>query len=273
MRTLCISDIHIDVNRAYPVLGELASFARERQAECILLAGDVSGNIFTTMEAVKQLKEETGAFVYYIPGNHDMWRSEKLRLSTDEIYERFCQDENCLCGKSVRVGRHMVIGDIGWYDYSFGDKSFAKEDFDRLEQDGRVWQDKYYNQWTEDNVGRNEWFIKRLRRQLDSVTLNLREELPIVAVTHMLPHEAFTVPTEDRPMWKYFNAFLGSRALKELYEKYPVDHALCGHVHYRRDFTENRIRYMCRCLNYASEWRGKKEAGSQIRAAAEMIEL
>lgn len=274
-RTLVISDIHTDINKAYPVVEELTAYARRQQAECILIAGDICENIYTVMETVKRLKKEAKAEVYYVPGNHDMWHTEQIKLGTDEIYKLFSQDENCLCGKQVRVGNHIVIGDIGWYDYSFGDKEFTKEDFDRMEHDGRVWQDRFYNDWTKDNIGKTRWFLERLEERFKAALQEAdgREPLSIAVVTHMLPHKAYTVPTKERPMWKYFNAFLGSGELGALYRKYPVEYAICGHVHYRHDFTENGIQYMCRCLNYASEWWGEKDVKTQIRQAASVIEL
>ena len=300
-RTLVISDIHTDVNGAYPVVEELAAYAVKEQAECLLIAGDICENVYAVMDTVRKLKKDTGAEVYYVPGNHDMWRSGQIRLNTDEIYELFCQDENCLCGKQVRVGEHIIVGDIGWYDYSFGDKEFRKEEFDRLEQDARVWQDKYYNGWTKDNIGKNKWFLARIEDRLQAAAKELagadaenaaagsadagneeagnaggsakKDERRIVAMTHMIPHRAYTVPTNDRPMWKYFNAFLGSEELGKLYRRYPVGYALCGHVHYRHDFAEGKIQYMCRCLNYASEWWGEKDVRTQIKQAAALIEL
>lgn len=300
IKTLCISDIHVDINRAYPVMETLADYAVRRQAECILIAGDICENVYKVMEEVQTLKRLSGVQVYYVPGNHDLWHTKESTLTTDEIYKLYCQDENCLCGKQIIVGEHIVLGDVGWYDYSFGSKEFTLEQYNKMEYEGRVWQDKYYNDWAEDNIGRNKWFLERMEERLVKATEYICQKgkeaycgqndgnegenhggndgeqvaaRKIAVMTHMLPHRAFTVPVEDKPMWRYFNAFLGGESWGRLYERYPVDYALCGHVHYRHEFIENGIRYMCRCLNYATEWLGDKKVSAQLESAVGFIEL
>ncbi|MFV0412999.1 MAG: hypothetical protein ACK5L3_06960 [Oscillospiraceae bacterium] len=54
----------------------------------------------------------------------------------------------------------------------------------------------------------------------------------LIAVTRMVGHPAFVVP-ETRPNWDYFNAFLGSARYGPLYQKYEVEYAIIGHVHFR----------------------------------------
>ena len=69
---------------------------------------------------------------------------------------------------------------------------------------------------------------------------------------------------------------LGTRRLGELYRRYPVEVAICGHVHYRKTLEKDGITWMCRCLNYHSEWRpeyGGDTLSQQIAHAAEVMEL
>lgn len=267
MRTLFISDIHIDVNEAYDVIGILAEYSRQKKVECIILAGDISEDIGKTLPAIEILEKLSGAEVLYVPGNHDMWEPCK---DNDKIYERYCADRHCLCGKPRRIGNHMVIGDIGWYDYSFGSDKYTDADFDRMEFEGRTWNDKKRNYWTDDNKAKSQWFIDRIESQMKDCG-----DLPIVVITHMLPNRRFIVPPEEftNINWHYFNAFLGTPKLGEMYQKYNVKYAVCGHVHFRDDYVENGIVYLCRCLNYAREWLGEKNCLKQIMDAAEIIDL
>ena len=90
-----------------------------------------------------------------------------------------------------------------------------------------------------------------------------------------LPIKEFTVP-QEMANWSYFNAFLGTRRLGELYRRYPVEVAICGHVHYRKTLEKDGITWLCRCLNYHSEWRpeyGGDTLSQQIAHAAEVMEL
>ena len=91
-------------------------------------------------------------------------------------------------------------------------------------------------------------------------------------MTHMLSHEAFLVP-ESRENWSYLNGFLGSKALKRLCTEQQVKYAICGHVHYRRNVTEGNTTWLCRCLNYHTEWRGEKDVRKQVESAMDILEL
>lgn len=267
MRTLVISDIHIDINESHDVIGDLSRYAKEEKVECIIIAGDISENVELTLPAIEKLEKQSEAQVLFVPGNHDMWEPDR---ENDALYERYCNDKHCLCGRPRTVGNHVVIGDIGWYDYCFGDARYTNEDFDRMEYEGRTWNDKKRNSWTDNNKEKSQWFLDRIENQLKKFG-----DKPAVVVTHMLPHKVFTVPPEEYTNinWYYFNAFLGTDKLGKLYEKYNVEYAICGHVHFRFDYQENGVTYLCRCLNYDREWLGEKKCALQIKEAAKIIDL
>lgn len=267
MRTAVISDIHVDINKEYDVVEALKEYVKEQEVELLLIAGDISNNAKQTMEIAEQIENGGKAKVLYVPGNHDMWNMEGTYENNDEIYDMFYRDSRCLSGKVYEAGDHLLIGDIGWYDYSFGNLRYTKEEFDRMEIDGRVFQDHLFNRWTEDNPGKCDQFVNYFKTQMDK-----NPGKRYVLMTHMLSHPAFTVP-ETIGNWSYMNAFLGSKKLQDLCLEYSVDYAICGHVHYRRTFKENGVTWMCRCLNYENEWRGEKNVRKQIAAAAEIIDL
>lgn len=270
MKTVFISDIHVDENKNYDVVGCLVSYLKEEQAELLVLAGDISGAWQLTQAVVRDLEERSGVEVVYVPGNHDMWNHEREHIRNDEIYQHYLNDSHCLSRAPRRVGSYVLIGDIGWYDYSFGNPVIPTAEFEKMQKDGRVWQDSRWNDWTEDNKKKSEWFLDKLASQMEEW-----KNTPQVLVTHMLPAEAFCVPiSENNELdWGYFNAFLGTKKLKELYQRYPVKYAVCGHVHFRASYDEGGTHWMCRCLNYEREWRGEKDCLAQIRAAAEVVEL
>lgn len=247
-----ISDIHIDINKDYNIINPLIEFVNKSDASALLIAGDVSDDYKKTIDTVANVKKQLGIPVYYVPGNHDMWSDDFEISTTQNIYEAFEKDSNCLLHGSVKLDEDTtLIGDIGWYDYSFGDTKFATEDFEQMSYMNRTWQDKKKNQWTKDNLARSEKVLKSLEDQLKRVKTKR-----IIVMTHMVPIKEFTVETPN-DMWEYFNAFLGSIKLHELYRKYNVTHAICGHIHYRRRIIKDGITYICPCLNYAKEWGGK----------------
>lgn len=267
MRAVFLSDLHVDINRSQPVVRDLSAFLREKNADLAVLAGDISEDQEETLRTVEGLEQAAGVQVLYVPGNHDLWGSEPEEA--ERRYARYCEDPRCLCGRDAVFGDLAFLGDVGWYDYSFGSGRYTRQEFDRMELAGRVWQDSLRNAWTRDNPGRSQWMLDRLEARMQA---NAGKRL--VMVTHMLPVRDFTVPPE-RGNWSYFNAFLGSRKLGELYRGYPVAAAVCGHVHYRRSFDRDGIHWMCRCLNYQSEWQAEQGAAcrEQLAHAAEVLEL
>ncbi len=271
MKTAVISDIHIDINKEYDVLGGIAEYVRRHAVELLLIAGDITSTPAQTIEAVQSLEELSGAKVLYVPGNHDMWNKDSAYESNDKIYEMYLADGHCLSGKTFETDKHVIIGDVAWYDYSFGNhEKFTHEAFEQMTYEGRTWQDSLFNTWSAKNKERCQWFLERFTRLIDESKGKGKE---IVLMTHMISHEAFAVPESMNHIWSYFNAFLGSRELTRLCAEKQVKYSICGHVHYRNTFTENGVTWMCRCLNYHTEWLGEKDVQSQIEEAMEMIEL
>ena len=328
MKTAVISDIHVDVNKNYDVTGEIISYLKRNNIELLIIAGDISSDPEKTIATIDNLEKQSGVKVLYVPGNHDLWNKDGKYESNDAIYEMFCKDEHCLSGKCFETDEHIIIGDVAWFDYSFGNPMYSKEEFDKMSMDGRTWQDYLFNTWSKDNVGKCDWFVRKfeeailknrvdveqiefetefetelkseLESETDKVKCHISDEVKntvkgangdmaekqaevklvtahkkIVLVTHMLSNKAFTVPEDVTGVnWKYFNAFLGSKALQELCEKYKdeIDYAICGHVHYRKNVVENGVTYMCRCLNYHKEWLNDN-LREQIEGAVEVVEL
>lgn len=267
MKTAVISDIHVDINEEYPVVEALAEELNKRDVQLLLLAGDISDCADRSIQTVERLEQESGVRVLYVPGNHDMWDKEKKYGNNDRIYEKYLADGHCLSGKCFETDRYFVVGDIGWYDYSYGNPGYTREEFELMSRDGRIFQDFLFNTWTENNQGRCAWFVENLREKIRKAGGK-----KVVLMTHMLSHEAFLVP-ENIGNWAYFNAFLGSRALERLCREEQVAYAICGHVHYRKNIREGNTTWLCRCLNYHTEWQENQDIRKQIADAMEVIEL
>ena len=280
VKTGFISDLHIDINEAYPIMDLLEQECRERQLELLLIAGDISETPEKTISAVRALQEklaEASCRVYYVPGNHDMWNINCPDKDTDEIESAYEQDPLCLSGgKVVRAGSCAVIGDIGWYDYSFADPEYDREKLDSMEHLGRTWQDKFYNSWTKDNPAAMRKSLDRPRGSLETAGSMYGADMPVIAVTHMLPIREFTVLDATKE-WAFFNSFLGGTALADLFLKYPVRISVSGHVHYRKQLEKDGILWICPCLGYHSEWPLYKlkdnDAKTHIADALQVLDL
>lgn len=271
MKTAVISDIHIDVNEMYDVVDGIIDYIQKNKVELLLIAGDISSYPKKTIQTVRELEERSGAVVRYVPGNHDMWNKDTCYESNDAIYEAYLEDEHCLSGKIYETENSIIIGDVAWYDYSFGNhEKFTIQDFETMKYEGRTWQDSLFNTWSRENEKRCQWFLERFQKRIDE---NKEKGKKIILMTHMISHEAFAVPEEMNHIWSFFNAFLGSKRLKKLCVENQVSYSICGHVHYRNTFIEDDVTWMCRCLNYHNEWLGEKDVSKQIEDAMELVDL
>jgi len=124
VRLAGISDLHYPESKVD--LGLLTRLAQEGRAEALVLAGDAVSQfhppllkeVFTTLRAAAPV-------CIYVPGNHELWSREG---STAAIYERhlpeLCEAHGWqyLDAGPVLLGDVALVGNLGWYDYSFTDR-------------------------------------------------------------------------------------------------------------------------------------------------------
>jgi len=268
MKVGMISDLHIDINIDYDVLNSLKSQIKNQKIDVLLVAGDISNNAENTIAFMNELNNNTNTLSYFVPGNHDMWDIGGIyeKCETRKVYELYCKSQYCVCDKTVSLNDDwIVIGDLGWYDYTFGSSKFSFDEFEEMSYMGRTWNDHDNTNWGIANIELQKEMLNRLEK-----FLVMNHGKKIIMMTHMLTHDYFTVHREDE--WQYFNAFLGSRSYSDLCQKYNVQYSLMGHIHYRKVLNDNGTRYVCACLNYHNEWKND-ELDEQIKSALYVIEI
>lgn len=124
MRLAAISDLHYPESKVD--LAELARLSREAQADVLVLAGDAVSQFHPPRlaEVFSALKDAAPIRIY-VPGNHELWSREG---STAAIYEqhlpKIAEEHGFayLDAGPVLVGDVAIVGNVGWYDYSFTDR-------------------------------------------------------------------------------------------------------------------------------------------------------
>ncbi len=265
MKLGVISDIHLDINEQYPIIELLKEEIERRELEGIVLAGDIANGPEKTIPYLEKMRSCFSVPLWFVPGNHDMWDVNKTFENSWKIYYAYENEEGCLCNHPVTIGSSVLIGNIGWYDYSFGETKYTFSDFKKKTYHDRMWQDSIYMHWEEEDQD----LAENLRTELKHfITANQGKR--IVSVTHMIGIPELKVPL-SRKDWDYFNAFLGSKKLGEMYEKEGVSTAIMGHVHYRTRLQKNNVDYVCACLNYHTEWETKNPQKEISQALQEII--
>lgn len=271
MRLGFISDIHVDINRKNGediVLKPLAEETLRQGLDCLVIAGDISSDYKLTLESIDFLGRETGKQIYFVPGNHDLWNENHPDTLAWDTYNALLEHPGNICRGPVHLnGEWAMAGEIGWYDFKFGDPSFTMEEFELMKHEERLWQDKIRTLWDRDTKAMNELFLKRMETQLDKVAGK-----KIIAVTHVIPVNDFTVNPE-RKIWRYFNAFLGSPEYGDLFIKRNVSVSVSGHVHYRKRVKKENTEFLCVCLGYSSEWPPSSNPSAEIRDTLQTIDI
>ncbi len=268
MKIGVLSDIHVDINYAKgdfvtpALLGEI----NKRELDAVIIAGDISGDYIISASVIQTLRRETEALCLFVPGNHDIWNEFHPRLDAWTIYNRLMEIEGNLSAGYVDLDdTWTVIGDLGWYDYSFGDGSFSSAELSTMQYGGREWQDHIYAKWDRSPEDMHRYFYEKLEGQLKELAGR-----KVIMVTHMLPIDDFTVKEDHNQaeLWKYFNAFLGSRDYGVLAERTAdIRLSISGHVHYRKHSTRNETLFLCNCLGYRTDWEKTDDPYKEIPGA------
>jgi putative phosphoesterase len=276
MKIGMLSDIHVDLNGGQAVINGLLAAMLRQDVEVMVIAGDVSSDYRVTLDSLEQLQERSGIRIVFVPGNHDIWNEAHPEITAWQAYEALESfPGNLTRGPQEIADGWRIIGDLGWYDYSFGGCQYSREDFDRMQFGERIWQDRIKAIWDRHTLEMHRTFYEKLDDQLkrsEAKRLSDSSNRKIILVTHVLPRKEFTVQRLD-PEWIYLNAFLGSPEYGELALDHGVRYSICGHVHYRKEVTVNGTRFICNCLGYTDEWMWSRDPAAEIDRAFLTLEL
>ena len=270
MKIGVLSDLHVDLTRDIygKILRGLIAAVNDNDVGTMIIAGDVANDYKVTLDFLHKLEQETGVRCLFVPGNHDIWNEKHPHKTGWDTYEAMQSFSGNLANGPVALTDDWVaIGDLGWYDYSFGSPEYSRADFDRMQIKGRLWQDKVKAVWGKSTIEMHQYFRRKLETQLDA-----NRHRNIILVTHVLPIVDFTVQPPNR-IWRYLNAFLGSRQYGEMALKFSVKYSISGHVHYRRQISYEHTTFICNCLNYASQWVDNDDPQLEVRRAFKTIEI
>lgn len=143
----------------------------------------------------------------------------------------------------------VIIGDGGWYDYSFGVEGYTKEEFALGTFNKFTWPDKIYAHWPGQDHDETERYCKKLEGWLSAYSRK-----NIIMVTHFVPFSKFVICKDD-PNWDFFNAMMGSSRFGDLAVKYGVKKYIFGHIHTRYHEQYKGMEIICNPLGYyPHEW-------------------
>lgn len=269
MKIGVISDLHIDRGnidiKTYETL--LAEEADTQGLDLLLIAGDVSSHYKMTADFLKSIAELSDIEVLFVPGNHDYWLKDDDGKTTREIYDFYKSMPGSLLESPYFIDDDWaIVGHSGWYDYTYADERFSEEKLERGKFYGGTWQDKLKIDWQLHDRELSKIFAGKVENDMEKVG-----DRNIILMTHVVTHRKYAVPMPHR-LFDYFNAFIGTSDFDELYKKYPIKYSIMGHVHFRHQFTQDDLTYICACLGYPREWR-TEDIATELKNTLQVIEI
>lgn len=271
-RLFAWSDLHVDYPANRRLITELSD--ADYSNDAILIAGDLSSDTERLIACLGHLKRKFRT-VSYVPGNHDVWVSNRDPLNSLEKLNGLLETCHAM-GVHVEPfvtkidGRHVCIAPlISWYlKPEDGEGSLF------LEKPGedptlRIWSDNYRIRWPA--------FPDDIPAALHLLSLNRENSCrafagPTVTFSHFLPRKELVfsdwkrylsgggVAGKDENPQFNFTRVAGCRQLDELLRRRGSCVHIYGHQHRNRDRTIDGVRYVSHCLGYPPEWRERNTA-------------
>ena len=147
-----LSDIHLDSNDQFPVKENIAKYCNDNKINYLLIAGDIYSNYYNITAFLSYMERHVDTKVAFVPGNHDLYKTtpSSIKLITsDKIYEELSNLPECVVNNPVELGDWIILGETGWYDYSFRAKGFKDDELNRQRYKGFAWADKKHFKWGE----------------------------------------------------------------------------------------------------------------------------
>ena len=268
MKLRLLSDLHLDVNKAFPLdLGDNGVFT--------LIAGDISGDPAETIEWLKK-NVKRGAFC---AGNHLVYNDRKLPIEKlkEQLHSEFPENSDVtffdydvgVVSKEICDGV-LLVSDVMYTDYSLpirrynerGDREanmrMCSPDTSRAYMNDFVWgvtKKKMYEKTGKDGLPDGLWFL-RPKYYLEH---NLSAWEKVSEIVEKNPDKQIVLMTHHCLSPRCISEDYVSDSLNASYvtdrEKWIEDHPnvrliLSGHVHHRTSFKMGNALYVLNPLGY-----------------------
>lgn len=267
MRIAVMSDIHEGINRKNTqtdMMALLNKWMAIHRPDVFIMGGDMTAGPDKSLALLNQLQQDfPETKLLYVHGNHDIYHED-----SKSAHEMLLQFSGNLGNGPVELNEDwVVIGEGGWYDYSFGIPEFTEEQFAVGTYNNFTWPDKISAHWPGTDQEETNRYIAKLENWLREY-----QGKNIILVTHFVPFSQFVMYKGD-PGWDFFNAMQGSVRFGELAVKYGVKKYIFGHIHTRYHEQVEGMELICNPLGYyPHEWK-HPTAEEEIFSTMKIIEI
>lgn len=267
MKIAVLSDIHEELNRkktGADIMALIEQWLTVHRPDIFIIAGDIAGDPDRALELLEGLQAVVPDIrLLFVNGNHDIYASD-----SQEAYDKLLAFPGNLGNGPVELdGDWVVIGDGGWYDYSFGVEGHSEEEFAAGVYKDYHWPDMRHAHWPRSDIEETRISLAKLEGWLQQY-----EGKNIIMVTHVIPFHHY-LRVKNIGSWDFFNAMMGSVRYGELALKYGVKKYIFGHIHLRYHDWHEGIEVICNPLGYyPSEWHADSPK-EEIFSAIKIVEI
>ncbi|MBU8919349.1 metallophosphoesterase [Neobacillus sp. 114] len=267
MKIAILSDIHEGLNRKRTqsqIMDVLYKWIEINRPDVFMISGDMTAGPDKSLAFLNKLQHDFPKTKFlFVHGNHDVYHED-----SQAAYEKLLQFPGNLGNGPVELnGDWVVIGDGGWYDYSYQIEGYTEEQFRIGTFNDFTWPDKQYAHWPGSDGEETDRYVQKLEKWLHEY-----RGKNIIMVTHVVPFQKFLQVKND-PSWDFFNAMMGSERFGELALKYGVKKYIFGHIHTRYHEHYNGIEMICNPLGYyPHEW-NHQSVEEEIFSTIKVIEI
>lgn len=267
MKIAVLSDIHEGLNRKNTgknMMSFLIKWIAINSPDVFIISGDMTAGPVKSLSLLNQLQDEFPKLkLLFVHGNHDIYHED-----SKAAYDMLLKFSGNLGNGPVELNDSwVVIGDGGWYDYTYGIEGYTEEQFSEGTFNDFTWPDKINAHWPNSDKGETKQYLEKLEGWLKNY-----QEKNIIMVTHVVPFSRY-VQVKNDPGWDFFNSMMGSKHFGELAEKYHVKKFIFGHIHTRYHEQYNGMEIICNPLGYfPHEW-NTKDAEEEIFSTIKLIEI
>ncbi|RFB12556.1 hypothetical protein DZB84_18945 [Bacillus sp. HNG] len=267
MKIAILSDIHEGLNRkntGMDIMPHLLKWIEINSPEVFIIGGDMTAGPRKSLDLLNQLQEEFPTMkLLFAHGNHDIYHED-----SKSAYDMLLEFPGNLGNGPVELNDNwVVIGDGGWYDYSFGIEGYTDEQFSVGTFNDFTWPDKTSAHWPSSDQCETKRYLEKLEGWLKE-----NEGKNMIMVTHVVPFSRY-IQVKNEPGWDFFNAMMGSKHFGELADKYQVKKYIFGHIHTRYHEHYKGIEIICNPLGYyPHEWKSAN-AEEEIFSTIKLVEI
>lgn len=274
-RVFAVSDLHTDVASGKNMSWVTSLSSTDYQSDCLIVAGDVAGNLQTTEKTLRALRSKF-AQVVFVAGNHDLWvkhpgkknnqaGGDESSMARLRALDLLCKRLGVDTGPVEVAGRCLVCPLLAWYARTTdpaalpaGYKTstlqawmdFWNCDWDSVTASAGKGTDAKLEQAAE--VNRTLLDLNAERLAVLAMLRSARPSLPVVTFSHFVPR-ADLLPDYDRLKFKELIDVSISEGLEPLIREAGAVVHVFGHTHIPVKKERDGITYLQQPLGYPGE--------------------